>query len=326
MAISQDNASEAAHAANIISEFVAHEQVRTLSDLHRALFGSATTKKQLKIQPNQNSVAVVVLCGSAILSIVDTVISLVVKLVETPADSEAGDKHVVLVICGGIGHSTQLLYDAVARHPRYNSIASQVPGQPEARVFQTIIEQFFHLEVEKDDPTHAQSGRTQRLTILVEDASTNCALNAEYTRIVLDEHGYTSPYSIVVAQDPTMCRRTVAGFEQVYSDKKNDAPALTGWPTFVPRVVTQDTITQNQANSLTSYLRYDIAMWHDSQINGLWSMERFMSLLIGEIPRMRDDNAGYGPRGKGSIAHIDIPQYVEDAWRVLGDVLGQKGR
>ncbi|KAF9766645.1 hypothetical protein IL306_000927 [Fusarium sp. DS 682] len=320
MAIAQDNASEAARAANIISEFVAHEQVRTLSDLHRALFDS-TTQKQLNVQPNPNSVAVVVLCGSAILSIVDTVMSQVVKLVETP-----GEESIVLVICGGIGHSTQLLYDAVARHPKYNSIATQVQGQPEARVFQTIIEQFFHLEVEKDNQLHAESGRKQRLTILIEDASTNCALNAQYTRKVLDEHGYTSPYSIVVAQDPTMCRRTVAGFEQVYSDKINDAPALTGWPTFVPRVATQESTTQTPVRSLTSYLRYDIVEWDDSHIDGIWSMERFMSLLVGEIPRMRDDENGYGPQGKGSIAHVDTPQDVEDAWRVLGDVLGQTGR
>jgi uncharacterized SAM-binding protein YcdF (DUF218 family) len=241
-------------------------------------------------------------------------------------NSAVGDKSVVLVICGGIGHSTQLLYDAVARHPKYNSIAGQVQGQPEARVFQTIVEQFFHLEVEKGNQITAGKNPTQKLTILIEDASTNCALNAVCTRKVLDQHGYTSPYSIVVAQDPTMCRRTVAAFEQVYSDKVDDTPALTGWPTFVPRVAAQDSITQHQAGGLTSYLRYDIAEWDNSQIDGLWSMKRLLSLLIGEIPRMRDDENGYGPRGKGSIVHVDIPQDVEEAWSILGDVLGQKVR
>ncbi|KAF4441080.1 DUF218 domain [Fusarium acutatum] len=320
MDISPDKASKAADAANIISEFVAHEQVCTLSDLQHALFGFSATKKQLNVNTSPSSVAVVVLCGSAILSIVDTVVSSVTKLVE------ATDGAVVLVITGGIGHSTQLLYDAVARHPKYNSITGQVQGQPEARIFQTIVEQFFHLEVEKDYLITAGKHTTQKLTVLIEDASTNCALNAVYTRKVLDQHGYTSPCSIVVAQDPTMCRRTVAAFEQVYSDKMDDTPVFAGWPTFVPRVAVQDYRAQNQAGGLTSYLRYDITGFGKNQNDGLWSMERLMTLLVGEIPRMRDNENGYGPRGKGSIVHVDIPQDVEDAWIILGDTLGQKMR
>ncbi|CVL03269.1 related to DUF218 domain protein [Fusarium mangiferae] len=320
MNTSPDKVSKAADAANIISEFVAHEQVCTLSDLQRALFGSSATKKQLNFKTSSSSAAVVVLCGSAILSIIDTVVSSVTKLVE------AMDEAVVLVITGGIGHSTQLLYDAVARHPKYNRITGQVQGQPEARVFQTLVEQFFHLEVEQDNLVTTGKHPTQRLSILIEDASTNCALNAVYTRKILDQHGYTSPCSIVVAQDPTMCRRTVAAFEQVYSDKIDDTPVFASWPTFVPRVAVQDSGAQNQASGLTSYLRYDIADFDKNQNDGLWSMERLMSLLVGEIPRMTDNENGYGPRGKGSIVHVDIPQDVEDAWIVLGDTLGQKMR
>ncbi|KAG5769859.1 hypothetical protein H9Q72_003054 [Fusarium xylarioides] len=320
MDVSRDKASKAADAANIVSEFVAHEQVCTLSDLQHALFGFSATKEQPNVKTSPSSAAVVVLCGSAILSIVDTVVSSVTKLVE------AVDESIVLVITGGIGHSTQLLYDAIARHPKYNSITSQVQGQPEARVFQTIAEQFFHLEVEKDCLMTAGKHPTQKLTILIEDVSTNCALNAVYTREILDQHGYTSPCSIVVAQDPTMCRRTVAAFEQVYSDKMDDPPVFAGWPTFVPRVAVQDSRTQNQAGDLTSYLRYDIAEFDQNQNGGLWSMERLMSLLVGEIPRMRDNENGYGPRGKGSIVHVDIPQDVEDAWIILEDTLGQKMR
>ncbi|KAG5796727.1 hypothetical protein H9Q69_004223 [Fusarium xylarioides] len=123
-----------------------------------------------------------------------------------------------------------------------------------------------------------------------------------------------------------MCRRTVAAFEQVYSDKMDDPPVFAGWPTFVPRVAVQDSRTQNQAGDLTSYLRYDIAEFDQNQNGGLWSMERLMSLLVGEIPRMRDNENGYGPRGKGSIVHVDIPQDVEDAWIILEDTLGQKMR
>ena len=33
----------------------------------------------------------------------------------------------------------------------------------------------------------------------------------------------------------------------------------------------------------------------------------------GEVPRLRDDEQGYGPRGRGFIAHVDVPDDVEAA-------------
>lgn len=50
---------------------------------------------------------------------------------------------------------------------------------------------------------------------------------------------------------------------------------------------------------------------------GLWSLERFIDLLMGEVKRLRDDEAGYGPRGKGYFAHVALPEAVEAAWQRL---------
>lgn len=50
-----------------------------------------------------------------------------------------------------------------------------------------------------------------------------------------------------------------------------------------------------------------------SEQQGVWSVERFISLLLGEVPRLRDDPRGYGPRGRGFIDHVDIPEEVEAA-------------
>ncbi|MGT9855229.1 YdcF family protein, partial [Citrobacter freundii complex sp. 2025EL-00205] len=41
------------------------------------------------------------------------------------------------------------------------------------------------------------------------------------------------------------------------------------------------------------------------------------SLITGELPRLRDDATGYGPCGRDFIAHVDIPQDVEQAWLQL---------
>lgn len=46
---------------------------------------------------------------------------------------------------------------------------------------------------------------------------------------------------------------------------------------------------------------------------GMWSMERYLTLLMGEIPRLRDDENGYGPRGKNFISHVEIPEEVTQA-------------
>lgn len=52
-------------------------------------------------------------------------------------------------------------------------------------------------------------------------------------------------------------------------------------------------------------------------LRGMWETERFLSLLMGEIPRLRDEETGYGPNGAGYIAHVDIPPEVEEAFDVL---------
>ncbi|WZH39493.1 uncharacterized protein QYS62_000414 [Fusarium acuminatum] len=322
MPISPENAIQAADAANIVSEFVAHEQVRSPTDLCSALFKLSDNARNQSLESSLGSVGVVVLCASAVLYTAETVMSMVAELIKTT-------KHgiVVLVLCGGIGHSTQLMHDALAQHPEYCRISSQVHGQPEARILEVIAEQFFHLKVEKNTQAPTEDiAPSQRLTILVEDTSTNCALNAINTRKVLDTYECTSPASIVVAQDPTMCRRTIAAFKQVYADKMDDAPILASWPTFIPRVAPKDFAPSEQTSNLASCLRYNVDGWNDSRNNGLWRMDRFMSLLIGEIPRMRDDENGYGPRGKGSIAHVEIPVEVEKAWGTLCYLLGQSER
>lgn len=47
---------------------------------------------------------------------------------------------------------------------------------------------------------------------------------------------------------------------------------------------------------------------------GMWNIERYITLLMGEIPRLLDDTNGYGPRGMNFIAHVDIPSIVMDAF------------
>ena len=49
----------------------------------------------------------------------------------------------------------------------------------------------------------------------------------------------------------------------------------------------------------------------------MWDMDRYITLLMGEIPRLSDSKDGYGPNGKNFIAHVDIPEEVVKAFSEL---------
>jgi hypothetical protein len=62
----------------------------------------------------------------------------------------------------------------------------------------------------------------------------------------------------------------------------------------------------------------------DLPVTELWETGRFFDLIMGEIPLLRDDEVGYGPKRKGFIPHVDIPVEVEEAWRGLKGILDHK--
>lgn len=193
-----------------------------------------------------------------------------------------------LLMTGGIGHSTHLLWQEVARHETYGAIAAA--GRPEAQIFRDIAETFWDM-----DPSR----------LLVEAASTNTGENASFSRRLLEGVGAT-PKTILLIQDPTMQRRTDATFRQVWRDR--EAVRFLNWPTLTPSVRLEGT-------------RLEFAV---SGVAGSWSLDRFISLVMGEIPRLRNDPAGYGPRGRGFIVPVDIPERIETAYAFLADRLGTR--
>lgn len=170
-----------------------------------------------------------------------------------------------VVISGGVGHSTQRLYQALRDDSEYALIKTQ--GRSEAELFGQIVRSH------PDMPN-----------LLLETQSTNCGDNAVKTRALLDKKG-VHPRTIALIQDPTMQRRSLASFRMVYPEAK-----IFCAPPFRP--------TERSA-----------------ELYG--SRERFLSLALGEVPRLRDDENGYGPRGKGFLPHVEIPAEVEAAQRRL---------
>lgn len=198
----------------------------------------------------------------------------------------AKERQIPLLISGGIGHSTTFLYAAIAQHSRYNTI--RTTGRAEAAILADIAHQFWQIPGEK---------------IWVEDQSTNCGENARFSCALLRQATETRCTAIVV-QDPTMQRRTMATFQRVTRDDPH-APTWISFPGFTPELALSDDGVDFVAAT-----------------EGLWSVDRYLSLMTGELPRLRDDETGYGPRGRDFIVHVDIPQNVQDAWQHLqGDTV-----
>ncbi|KAG8158004.1 hypothetical protein KVR01_012276 [Diaporthe batatas] len=252
---------------NTVSKFISQEDIPDLR----------------KIEP----VDTIILCVCSVLLSCETVFEIIQ---ERPGITKT------LVLCGGIGHSTTFIYEAVARHPRFRAIIPEVQGLPEAQVLLAIFNHFFAPGFTAERPPPR---------ILVEDRSVTCHTNASETRKLLEASGVPTPVSAVVVQDPTMVRRTVACFERVYEDLANP-PKFVGCPVFVPlvRPVGDDKLV---------YAAPDIAP------ELMWDMDRFLDLILGEYPRLRDDKSGYGPNGNHTIVHVDIPPEVEEAWKRLSE-------
>lgn len=162
----------------------------------------------------------------------------------------------------------------------------ETDGVPEAEVFARCLQLKYGLQPD-----------------FLECASTNCGNNITYLLDLLRENGIPMR-SIILTQDATMQRRMDAGMRKWAPDVQ-----IINYASYAVRAQMQD-------GGLT----------FDNLPEGMWSMERYVELLMGEIPRLSDDAEGYGPCGKDFIAHMDIPSDVRAAFEALQRFYGAKVR
>jgi len=201
-----------------------------------------------------------------------------------------------LMIAGGIGHATPHLVGALARHPVYGSIPTN--GRSEAEMLRDIVVRFAGLREED---------------IILETLSTNCGNNASFALRTLRSQRLPMPRSILLMQDPTMQRRTDASFRKAWSDAGETA-AFVNFAAFVPELAAVPGAPDGIA--IRAVGAADVA----ERLGGAgspWELERYRSLVMGEVPRLRDDEYGYGPRGRGYIVHVDVPADVLAAFDAL---------
>ncbi|MBO6158779.1 MAG: aminotransferase class I/II-fold pyridoxal phosphate-dependent enzyme [Firmicutes bacterium] len=128
----------------------------------------------------------------------------------------------------------------------------------------------------------------------LETKSTNCGNNITNLLDLMKAHEIACS-SIILCQDASMQRRMEAGM-------RGYRPDLT---------------IINFAAYQAEAAEQDSRVVFRTPIHGMWDLDRYIELLMGEIPRLRDDENGYGPKGKGFIAHVDIPEEAAQAFEYL---------
>jgi uncharacterized SAM-binding protein YcdF (DUF218 family) len=183
-----------------------------------------------------------------------------------------------LMIVGGEGHTTPFLRSVITE--KYPNILTK------NRMEADIIADFFHEKyaLSKDD-------------FWIEKESTNCGENALFALKLAKEKGIC-PRTVILMQDSSMQLRMDATFRKEWREWKTE---FIGYASYRAHII----IENNQM------------IFADNPLWGMWSLERYITLLLGEIPRLHDTPSGYGPNGKNYILHIDIPNEVIQAFEDL---------
>ena len=158
---------------------------------------------------------------------------------------------------------------------------------PEAEIFQRYLKTLYGCKAD-----------------YLETQSTNCGNNITYLLDLLREKNIGFK-SIILSQDASMQRRMAAGLR---------------------KYVQEDIVIINYATYTVNVLSAGEELCYEKEIHGMWTIDRYVNLLMGEIPRLTDDENGYGPNGKNFIAHVDVPETVKIAFEELKLIYGNKTR
>lgn len=128
-------------------------------------------------------------------------------------------------------------------------------------------------------------------SILLEETSTHCGENIVFAFRELQKNNIKVK-KVLLCHDPLMQRRIDAT-----AKKEFPKVAFYNYSAFIPEVKEE---------------RYRIVLKEKTW--GQWPIERYLSILLGEMKRLIDDENGYGPHGQNYLIHVDIPENVMEAY------------
>ena len=143
--------------------------------------------------------------------------------------------------------------------------------------------------------------RRDPMPTVVDNEGSNVGALVRGTMATLKGMG-VDPDTLVVIADPLFMRRIEATFAVV-----DETLSVTSLPAYDTKV---------------NFVEGMGLVFEQPTPHGMWPMETYLDLMSGEVPRLRDDEHGYGPKGKGFIDHVRIPPEVAEAAEVLEAFLG----
>ena len=195
-------------------------------------------------------------------------------------------------IVGGRGHATYWL-DRAIEQLREKDGSLPIPGvASEAEMLDALL-----------------FARHGLYADLLETRSTNCGNNITYLLDLLEgEDGV--PASVILSQDAVMQRRMDVTWKRQVADRSLFAGVrVVNWPSYEAELTCEE----------------GRLVWRQAP-EGIWLMEKYLQLLMGEVDRLTDDEHGYGPRGRDFVVHVDVPAEVRAAADVLRASCGEAGR
>ncbi|MGM0215761.1 YdcF family protein [Enterococcus sp. AZ109] len=191
-----------------------------------------------------------------------------------------------IIFAGGIGHGTLPLIDSIRAHgPKL-----QLPDweyKSEAEITSALFEVYY--------PEH-------NLTFYLDKESTNTGENARFSRDLFLQKA--RPKNFWLLQDPLLQLRTHVTLVKEWG---------------LPRKAIQPLPLEQPV-----LIDYDQApRFANPVMNQWWRNDYFLSLVIGEIRRLQDNQEGYGPKGTGFIPHIDVPEEVVISYQRCQQMLKQ---
>ena len=133
----------------------------------------------------------------------------------------------------------------------------------------------------------------------LEKESTNCGNNITFLLSLLEREKLPHD-SVLMVQDATMQRRMEAGW-------RHHAGAG---------------LVVNYAAYKVKVTGSEKGLVYEEEPAGMWNMDRYVDLLMGDAQRLQDTPDGYGPKGKNFIAHVNMPFEVKEAFRYLQKFYG----
>lgn len=218
----------------------------------------------------------------------------------------SGSADVIVLFGASILHGLYLFAKAIKEHPDAASVIVGGYGHTSATLISKIEKELNHSFATEAEALQALLMKRYNLQAdYLETKSTNCGNNITFLLDLLQEQNIPCQ-NIILIQDASMQRRMTAGLKKYAPD-------------------------MHVLNYACSQVKFDAnpdtgEIIYIDPPEGMWDMDRYITLMLGDIQRLQDNESGYGPKGKNYIAHVDIPDNVLQAWKELACIFPDKIR